>query len=209
MAANIPHLTDTRIGDFIEALGSNQPAPGGGAAAGLALALAAAMVKMACGYSIGKKKYADVEDDLLAIIGRCEAIGERSVALADEDATAYAGLAAAMKLPRKSPEAKAARRTALAGAARAATVVPLELAELCAELIDLAEETCRIGNPNLVGDAAGGGSLARGALRICQLNVAANSGLITDDYFVEDTGSRMESAAAGLSRADATVDRHL
>ena len=121
----------------------------------------------------------------------------------------YAGFAAAMKLPRKSPEEKTARRAALAEAARAATVVPLELAELCAEVVALGDQTCRIGNPNLVGDAAGGGSLARGALRICQLNIAANVGIIVDDAFVADTESRLAAAAKALRQADSTVDRHL
>ena len=205
----IAQLADTAIGDFGEALGSNEPAPGGGAAAGVALALGAAMIQMAGGYSIGKKKYAAVEADLVAIVARCEAIAARAVDLAAEDATAYAGFAAAMKLPRKSPEEKTARRAALAEAARAATVVPLELAELCAEVVALGDQTCRIGNPNLVGDAAGGGSLARGALRICQLNIAANVGIIVDDAFVADTESRLAAAAKALRQADSTVDRHL
>ncbi|HJO06814.1 MAG TPA: cyclodeaminase/cyclohydrolase family protein, partial [Chloroflexota bacterium] len=71
------------------------------------------------------------------------------------------------------------------------------------------EQTCCIGNPNLVGDAAGGGSLARGALRICQLNIAANVGMIVDDAFVQDTESRLAAAAKSLCQADITVDRHL
>lgn len=205
----IAQLADTAIRDFIDRLGSHEPAPGGGAAAGVALALGAAMIQMAGGYSIGKRKYADVQEDLVAIVARCEAIATRGVALAAEDATAYAGFATAMKLPRKSPEEKAARSAALAEAARAATVVPLDLAELCAEVVALGEQTCRIGNPNLVGDAAGGGSLARGALRICQLNIAANVGMIVDDAFVQDTESRLAAAAKSLRQADITVDRHL
>jgi formiminotetrahydrofolate cyclodeaminase len=175
----------------------------------VALALAAAMVKMACGYSIGKKKYAEVESELIAVVERCEAISKRALGLADADAVAYGEFARAMKLPRKSLEEKAVRRAALAEAARSATAIPLELTEICVELIDLADETCRIGNPNLVGDAAGGGSLARGALRICQLNVASNSSMIDDDEFVERTGTRMDAAARVLDRSDATVDRYL
>ena len=206
---NITQIAESRIGEFVEALGSNQPAPGGGAAAGVALALAGAMVKMACGYSIGKKKYAEVESELIAIVDRCEAVSERALDLADADARAYGGFAAAMKLPRKLPEEKTARQAALAESAQSATAIPLELMELCVELIDLADETCRIGNPNLVGDAAGGGSLARGALRICQLNVASNISMIDDDDFVERTRIRMDAAARVLDRSDATVDRYL
>ena len=97
----------------------------------------------------------------------------------------------------------------MAEAARSATAIPLELAVLCAELIDLADTTCRIGNPNLVGDAAGGGSLARGALRICQLNVASNISVVNDDEFMERTQTRMDAAAGALEQADATVNRHL
>ncbi len=207
--ANITQIAESTIGEFVVALGSNQPAPGGGAVAGVALALSGAMVKMACGYSIGKKKYAEVESELVAIVDRCEAISERALALADADAVAYAGFAAAMNLPRKSPEEKTARRAALAEAARSATAIPLELAELCAELIELADKTCRIGNPNLVGDAAGCGSLARGALRICQLNVGSNVAVIDDNDFVERTRTRMDAAAGALERSDGTVDRYL
>ena len=167
------------------------------------------MVRMACGYSIGKMKYAEVESELIAIVERCGSISARALALADADTEAYGAFAEAMKLPRKGPKEKAARRAAMAEAARSATAIPLELAVLCAELIDLADTTCRIGNPNLVGDAAGGGSLARGALRICQLNVASNISVVNDDEFMERTQTRMDAAAGALEQADATVNRHL
>ena len=167
------------------------------------------MVSMACGYSIGKKKFKNVEGDLRAIQHRCDSISCHSLRLAAADAEAYQQLADAMKQPRKTEKDKLIRQVALALAAKNATVIPMELANLCIELIDLADATCTLGNQNLIGDAAGGGSLARGVLRVCQLNITANLPLLEDRAFAQLAQAQLDSSKHALSHSDKTVDRYL
>ena len=167
------------------------------------------MVNMACGYSIGKKKFRNVEGDLKAIQHRCESISRHSLRLAGADAETYQQLADAMRQPRKTEQDKSIRQVALALAAKHATAIPMELADLCIELISLADDTCTLGNQNLIGDAAGGGSLARGVLRVCQLNIAANLPLLNDRAFAHLAQAQLDSAEYALSQSDKTVDRYL
>ena len=167
------------------------------------------MVNMACGYSIGKKKFRDVEDDLKAIQHRCKSISCQSLKLAEADAAAYQQLIDAMGQPHETEEDKSTRQVNLTLAARSATAIPLELAALCIELIDLADDTCILGNRNLIGDAAGAGALARGVLRVCQLNIATNLPLVQDLAFIEAAQAQMDSAKASLSHSDKIVDRYL
>jgi formiminotetrahydrofolate cyclodeaminase len=167
------------------------------------------MVNMACGYSIGKKKFRNVEGDLKAIQHRCDSISRHSLRLAAADAETYQQLADAMRQPRKTEKEKSIRQVAVALAAKTATAIPMELADLCIELIDLADDTCTLGNQNLIGDAAGGGSLARGVLRVCQLNIAANLPLLKDRDFAHLAQAQLDSAKHALSHSDKTVDRYL
>jgi len=200
---------EVSLGGFLNALASEQPTPGGGAAAAAALAMGAAMVEMACAFSLGRKRYREVEAELRQLSGRCREIRARALELAEADAGAYATLARALQMSRDTEAQSGARRAAVATAAREATLVPLELAELCAELIRLSDECASKGNPNLIGDAAGAAAMARGAARVCQLNVKANLQAAGDQSFTEAVEQRMRAASASLALADRVVEKYL
>ena len=197
------------IEDFVGRLASNTSTPGGGAAAGLAAALGAAMIEMACGFAIGKKRYASAEEELRAASDRCREIRIRATELAELDAVVYQRLAEAFKRPRHSDLERESRTAAISDAAKAAAAVPLELADLCCELIDLGTVVAANGNPNLIGDSAGGVGLASGALRVCRLNIKSNVSLIDDDDFVASAERRSAKAARFLEAADRAIEGYL
>ena len=197
------------IKGFLDSLASNASTPGGGAAAAMTVALGAAIIEMACSFAIGKRKYARSQDRLQHASGRCRDIRARAIELADLDSCVFQKVMDAYRLPRDSKAKRAARRHAISQAAETAARVPLELAELCGELVDLGADVAESGNPNLVADAAGGAALARGAVRVCELNVTSNLDLINDDQFVASARRRLTRAVEALQSADALVERYL
>ena len=90
-------------------LAGNAPAPGGGGAAALVGAAGAALGNMVGSLTVGKKKYAAVEADILALNERSTALRKRLEGLVQADAEAFLPLAAAYKLPKETPEQQAPR----------------------------------------------------------------------------------------------------
>lgn len=168
------------MASFVDQLAQGTPTPGGGSAAAQAGAMAAALVSMVGRLTIGKKKYADVEDRLREIVDQSE---QMRVALTQdvvEDARAFDGVMQAMRLPHTTPAEKTARAEAIERATQRAAEIPLEVARRAKKLIELAAELGEIGNVNAITDAASGAALARAALRGAGLNVRINASGISD-----------------------------
>ena len=125
---------------FLEELASKAAAPGGGGASALVGAAGVALGSMVGSLTVGKKKYAAVEADIIALNVRAEALRKRLEALVQADADAFTPLAAAYGLPKDTPEQAAHKAAVLEKALDAACAVPLEIMEKCAEGIALVEE---------------------------------------------------------------------
>ena len=117
-------MVDTK---FIEARASKAPTPGGGGASAYAGALASALASMVGNLTVGKKKYADVEERMQAELVELADTREHLLALIDEDARAFEPLAAAYGMPKGSDEERAAQSAALQAALVDACEVPLEI----------------------------------------------------------------------------------
>ena len=191
------------IEDFAAALASDSPTPGGGSAAAAALALGAALVAMSGRLTLSRKRYQAVHAEMRQVVARTDAIRGEALALIEADANVYAGLLAAYRLPRASTVARA---EAIAKAALAASRVPAAVGELALEVIDLASTAVTKANPHVRSDAAGGAALARGAMRICEMNIAANIGSLADDAARLELEHCCERFRDGLARADSAAD---
>jgi formiminotetrahydrofolate cyclodeaminase len=197
---------DMEMGEFTSRLAAEQPTPGGGSAAALGGALAAALVCMVCRYTIGRDRYRDVEAEAARLLDRAEELRSALERATEADVEAYRGYAAAQKLPKETPEQVEARAAALQGALRDSTVVPLEVAEHAAELLQLAQRAAEIGNRYLVSDAGVAASLALAAFEAAALNVELNAAGIEDAAFVSQALERL-AAAGSAAELRTAVER--
>jgi len=199
---NPKKLTTCNVDEFCDELASESPAPGGGSVAALAGALAACLTSMVSRLTIGKKKYADVEDDMKAVLECADRARAGLLKLVDEDTAAYSAVMAAYKLPRETPEDVAARDKAIQDATRTAIAVPLEVAKQAAAVLDLALTAVEKGNVNAASDAGVAGLLAHAAVQGALLNVRINLGAVTDKSVAAETkkvAAKIQTRAAGLS----------
>jgi glutamate formiminotransferase/formiminotetrahydrofolate cyclodeaminase len=160
---------------FLDALASSAPTPGGGSAAAHAGAVAAALVAMVARLTIGKKKYADVENQMNELAQKADALRAKFVAAVSADAQAFDAVMAAMKLPKESDAEKATRQTAIDAATLRATRQPLDVARMAVETLGLAREAAQLGNTNAISDAGTGAAMANAALAGAALNVRINA----------------------------------
>jgi methenyltetrahydrofolate cyclohydrolase len=138
-------MTQSSIDEFLARLASSDPTPGGGSAAAIMGAMGAALVSMVCNVSFGKKGYEAAEPELKDILARSEALRGRLAAMVAEDVAAFDSLMASYKLPKSSDEEKSRRAEIIQASLKQATVVPLECARACFEVVLLARRAADLG----------------------------------------------------------------
>lgn len=190
-------LTEKTLVDFLDALASSAPAPGGGSVAALSGALGAALVSMVCNLTLGKKKYADVQAQIAALLERSEALRHELADLLEADVQAYTGVSQAYGLPRATDEEKAARSAAIQEALKGATIVPLQVAEACVNVLQLCTPAAEMGNVYAVSDAGVAAVMAEGGLRSAALNVIININAIKDQAFVDQMQGKLDALLEG------------
>lgn len=166
---------------FLEDLAGSAPTPGGGGAAALVGAAGAALGNMVGSLTVGKKKYAAVEADILILNRRAAALRKRLEGLVQADADAFTPLAAAYKLPKETPEQQAHKAAVLEAALEEACAVPLEIMSACCEGIALAAEYAEKGSVMAVSDAGCAALFCKAALQAAGLNVSINTRLMADN----------------------------
>ncbi len=188
---------------FLVALASKEPTPGGGGASAYAGALAAALGSMVANLTVGKPKYAAVEEAMQDELLELETARARLLDLVDEDAQAFAPLAAAYGMPKATQEEQEAKERALQAALGQAIDVPLEIMRQCVLVIESADFVAREGSVLAVSDAGACAILAKGALQAASLNVRINCAALTDDTRRTTYTETMEDLLdAGCALAD-------
>lgn len=181
------------IAEYIDAAASNEPTPGGGSVSALVAALGSCMASMAGNFTVGKKKFAEVEDEVKTIL---EALAEcRSELLQgmDDDAIAFAAIGAAYGMARESDTEKAARQSAIQESLKAAMAVPLAMMESAFDALQLLPRLATIGNPNLVSDTGVAAICLESAVRAAYLNVLINLQSLKDEALVTETRIKAEA----------------
>lgn len=185
---------DKTVRDYVETVEAREPVPGGGSVAALAGALGAALTSMVCNFTAGNPKYAQHEAKVNEILAKAGVLQRTLLELVDKDINVYAEVTAAYKLPRATPEEKAARQQAIQSALTIAAQTPLAIARAARDVAVLTNELIDIGNPNLVSDVGVGVLLAQAALRGAALNVEINAASIKDESTVNSLRSFLAEA---------------
>lgn len=196
-------MMERTCSQFLAELASKAPTPGGGGTAALVGAAGVALGNMVGNLTTGKKKYAAVEEKIQALNAKAETLRKELEALVQEDAGAFAPLAAAYGLPKDTPEQAADKERVMETALTRAALVPIKIMQKCLEGITLAYSYAVDGSTMAISDAGCAAVLCKAALQAASLNVFVNTKLMTNREFataLEHTAEQLLDA--GTSYAD-------
>lgn len=186
-------VTDVALEDYLDAVASVAPVPGGGGVAALAGSLGCALGCMVAGLSQGKPKLADYEDAYAAALATCESIRARMLELSNADADGFVPVTHALKLPRTTPEEIEARNAALDEALQGACTAPFEVLQNCLDSLEALEELAKHGSKIAVVDVGVASSLVRTAADGAALTVHANARMMSDANLATTMGEKADS----------------
>ena len=185
-------LLDCSITDFTEQLASPAPVPGGGGASALVGAIGVALGGMVGELTVGKKKYADVEDELRALMARAQELRVKLLSCVEKDAALFEPLSRAYSIPKDDPT----RDTVMEKCLRDAASAPLEIFDLCCECIELQRAFADKGSKLVISDAATGVVLCWSAMYGAAVNVKVNTKLMKDRACAEKINAHIDEGMA-------------
>ena len=188
-------FTEISCEEFVSILASKEPVPGGGGASALVGAIGMALGNMVGSLTLGKKKYAEVEGDIIALKEQATALQERFIQLVAADAAAFEPLSKAYGIPKDDPT----RPQIMEKALREACSVPMEIMKACGEAIDLHEQFAAKGTAIAISDVGCGVICCKAAMQAASLNVFINTKSMTDRAYAEQVNAD----------AQALLDRYL
>lgn len=193
---------------FIEVLSSKEPVPGDGGASALVGAVGTALGNMVGSLTTGKKKYRDVEAEIIEMMRKGQELQQELLDLVQKDAESFAPLAKAYGLPKDTEEQKMEKERILEAALKAACDVPFEIMEKCCEGIDLCGNFAEKGSTMAISDAGAGACFCRAALQSASLNVYINIKSMKDREFAEKAGARADRMLEEyMEKADRILER--
>ena len=191
-----------QIESFVQDLNSAKPMPGGGSAAAICGAMGAALAGMSAHMTVGKKKYAAVEDRMQEIIAEAGTLQAEMLDMAQEDADMYSQVLQTYKLPNTTTEEAEARKQAIEEASKTAVDSSLKVTGACVRIIKLAYTTVSEGNRMMVTDGSASALLARACQQVAAYNVRINLGGVKEKA-ARDEAERM--LAGHLSEGEAIL----
>ena len=171
---------------FVEVLASDAPAPGGGGAAALVGAIGTALGNMVGSLTLGKKKYADVQEEIIALKKRCDELQKELLDQVEADDKGFVPLAKAYGIPKDDPN----RDAILEEATVTACAVPMHIMELCCEAIDYISVFAAKGSRLAVSDAGCGAVCCKAALQAASLNVFINTKSLKNREVAEEMNAK-------------------
>ncbi len=199
----------TPLAAWADALAAPSASPAGGSAAAIAAALASSLVAMVAGLTARRASYAETRPESEAAGARAEALRERLLLLAEEDAVTFGDVLDALALPRSSEEEIARRNAARDDALKAAAAVQYELLLLAGEAADLAEALVLRGLRSAVGDAGTATFLAAAAARAAYWAIRSNVRRLHDDPEAERMADAALERLELIEEAETRVQRRL
>ena len=182
--------------EFVEVLGSKAPVPGGGGASALVGAVGTALGNMVGALTVGKKKYADVEEEMKELMAKATALQGELLHLIERDAEVFEPLSKAYGMPRETEEEKAEKARVMEIVLKDACSVPMEIMEKCCEAIDLIVEFAAKGSALAISDAGVGAAFCKAALEGASLNVYINTKSMKNREYAEELNEKCDAMLA-------------
>ena len=198
-------IKDKSIELFLQELASKQATPGGGSAAAIMGAQSAALVSMVCNLTLGKSKYASVEDDMKSLLHQSENLRDQLTAMIKADVDVFDKLMSAYGLPKETDQDKQERSKQIQRILRAATDVPLECAKACKQVIGLSRIAAEKGSLAVISDAGVAVMAAYSGLKSAALNVYINTGSIKDRTFANAKLIELDDILKGADLETETI----
>ena len=185
-------FVDKTITEFMNELASNAPVPGGGGASALIGAVGVSLGDMVGELTTGKKKYADVEEDIQRLMRDAKEIKDEFLRLIDADAEAFAPLARAYGIPKDEPGRDEIMEEALKNGA----AVPMDIMRTCGRALDIIEEFAEKGSRLAVSDAGCAAASCKAAMQAASLNVFINTKSMKDRAHAEALNAEADQLLA-------------
>lgn len=182
--------------EFVEVLGSKAPVPGGGGASALVGAVGTALGNMVGALTVGKKKYADVEEEMKELMAKATTLQDELLHLIERDAEVFEPLSKAYGMPRETEEEKAEKARVMEIVLKDACSVPMEIMEKCCEAIDLIVEFAAKGSALAISDAGVGAAFCKAALEGASLNVYINTKFMKNREYAEELNKKCDEMLA-------------
>ena len=179
--------------EFVDVLSSKAPVPGGGGASALAGAVGTALGNMVGSLTVGKKKYADVEEEMYSLKEKATKLQEELLRLVERDAEVFEPLSKAYGMPRATEEEKAEKARVMEIVLKDACSVPMEIMEKCCEAIELLEVFAEKGSTLAISDAGVGAAMCKAALLGASLNVYINTKSMKNREYAEELNAKCDA----------------
>lgn len=179
--------------DFVKVLASSEPVPGGGGASALVGAVGTALGNMVGSLTVGKKKYADVEEEMYSLKEKATKLQEELLRLVERDAEVFEPLSKAYGMPRATEEEKAEKARVMEIVLKDACSVPMEIMEKCCEAIELLEVFAEKGSTLAISDAGVGAAMCKAALLGASLNVYINTKSMKNREYAEELNAKCDA----------------
>lgn len=193
-------FSDMTCKDFVKILSTKEPVPGGGGASALVGAIGIALGNMVGSLTVGKKKYKDVEEDIIALKEKADNLQDELLVLIEKDATAFEPLSKAYGLPKETEEEKAYKAKVMEEALVAASLVPIEIMEKCCEAIDVISEFAEKGSVIAISDAGVAASCCKAALIGASFNVYINTKCMQNTEYADELNKKSDDMIEKYSK---------
>lgn len=193
-------LTNLSVNEFVDSLSSKSAVPGGGGASALVGSLGIALGNMVANLTLGKDKYALVQDDMKELNRQAIILQNDLLELVQKDADLFEPLSKAYTLPEDTEEEKEYKEKVMEEALVNAAITPLEIMEKCGEAICLQEEFAKKGSVLAVSDAGVGAELCLSALKGAYLNVLINTKMMKNREYATNLNEKADALLVKYSK---------
>jgi formiminotetrahydrofolate cyclodeaminase len=184
--------TSKTLQNYLDELSSNSPTPGGGNVAALCGALSSSLATMVCNLTIGKKKYAEVESEMISLKEKLEIYQKKFIELGKKDNLAFDKVMNAFKLPKDTDEQKEIRNKEIENATIGAAEIPSEVMQTAKELLPLLKIIIEKGNRNSLSDVGVAAALVETASKGAYLNVIINCASLNNQIIAQEMKKRAD-----------------